>query len=556
MKLKAFFSLLATLAAAGVSSLHGAGPGGEVVVVYNSRLPESKGVAEYYAQRRQVPTNQIFGFDLSTNDNMTRAEFRDVLQQPLAKALEARKLWHVAYHYVRPTNDQPARVEWKPVTSKIRYAVLCYGVPLKIDPDPNLKEDGMDKLRPEMRRNEAAVDSELALLPVLEERLPLAGPLRSPVYAATNQALLHPTNGVLLVSRLDGPTAAIARGLVDKALEAETNGLWGRAYIDLRNTTDPNYKPGDDWIRAAGEICRRLGFETVVDENPGTFPAGFPMSHIAFYIGWYDQDVSGPFAQPTVEFVPGAFAYHLQSYSAQTLRTTSQHWVGPLLAKGATITMGCVDEPYLGGTPDVAVFTARLVFQGFTYGEAACASQPVLSWQTTVVGDPLYRPFGKNPEQLQDQLQAQHSPWLAWAYLRLINVNLAIGKPVSDCVRFLEDLGATTDSSVLSEKLGDLYAALGKPSSSAHAYEQALKLDTSPQQRLRLLLTLAAKLATVQRESEAYEDYQQVLRQYPDYPDKVGLYRHLLPLALKLKKTDDAQRYEAEINRLNPPPKS
>jgi hypothetical protein len=37
---------------------------------------------------------------------------------------------------------------------------------------------------------------------------------------------MHPTNGILLVTRLDGPSASIARGLVDKALEAETNGLW------------------------------------------------------------------------------------------------------------------------------------------------------------------------------------------------------------------------------------------------------------------------------------------------------------------------------------------
>ncbi len=224
-------------------------------------------------------------------------------------------------------------------------------------------EAGMENMRPEMRRDEAAVDSELALLPLIEEKLPLAGPLRNPVYTTTNaRDRCIPTNGVLLVTRLDGPTPAIARGLVDKALQAEADGLWGRAYFDLRNITEPGYKQGDDWIRGAAEICRRMGFETMVDENPGTFPAAFPMSQIAIYIGWYDGNVSGPFTQPAVEFMPGAFAYHLHSYSAATLRSTNQNWAGPLLAKGATITMGCVDEPYLSGTPDVAVFTARLIY--------------------------------------------------------------------------------------------------------------------------------------------------------------------------------------------------
>ena len=327
--------------------MRAANPGDEVIIVYNTRMPESKGVADYYAERRHVPANQIFGFPLSTNEDMTRVEFRNALQKPLAETLKKQKLWQIGPTIVHATTNQASRVEWKVIQSKIRYAVLCYGVPLRIDHDPNFKEEGLDKLRPEMRRDEAAVDSELTLLPLIEQKLPLAGPLRNPVYTTTNAAMLHPTNGVLLVTRLDGPTPAIARGLVDKALQAEADGLWGRAYFDLRSITEPGYKMGDDWIRGAADICRRLGFETVVDENPGTFPAGFPMSQIAIYIGWYDGNVSGPFLQPKVEFMPGAFAYHLHSYSAATLRSASQYWAGPLLAKGATITMGWIGRAHV-----------------------------------------------------------------------------------------------------------------------------------------------------------------------------------------------------------------
>ena len=125
-------------------------------------------------------------------------------------------------------------VEYRVAESKIRYAVLCYGVPLKIAPDPDLHELAADNMRPEFRRNEAAVDSELAWLPLSKNELPLSGPLPNWVYGATNTALLNPTNGILLVARLDGPTPEIARGLVDKALEAERDGLWGRAYFDAR----------------------------------------------------------------------------------------------------------------------------------------------------------------------------------------------------------------------------------------------------------------------------------------------------------------------------------
>lgn len=550
--MKKVISTLAMLACAGAAQLLAENPGDEVVIVYNTAMVESRQLAHYYAEKRQVPEGQMFGFPLTTNEDMSREEFQKTLQEPLAKILEARKLWHVASRRVPATATRESFEAPGVVQSRIRYAVLCYGVPLRILP-ADLKEEGTEKMRPEMLRNEAAVDSELALLPLLAQKPLLAGPLRNPAFAATNAALLHPTNGVLMVARLDGPSFAIARGLVDKALQGERDGLWGRAYFDLRNTTEPGYKLGDEWIRGASEICRRLGYETVVDEKPETFPAGFPMSSIAIYIGWYAGDACGPFAQPTVEFMPGAFAYHLFSFSAASIRTTTRFWVGPLLAKGATITMGCVWEPYLSGTPDVAIFTGRLLYNDYTFGEAAYASQSVLSWQTTVVGDPLYRPCGRNPDQLGQELVTRGSDLAPWVYLRLVDVNLANGKPVETAVAFLEQLAETKRSAVLAEKLGDLYEAQGKPSSAVFEYKRALTLGPSPQQQLRLRLTLGDKLAALAREPEAYDDYQALLQELPDYPDKLAIFQKLLPLAQKLKKTADAEKYEGEIKQLTAP---
>ena len=73
----------------------------EVVVVYNSRVPESKEIAEYYATVRHVPRNQVMGFSLSTGLEMSRAEFQDALQKPLAQMLEDRKLWHISSQIIR-----------------------------------------------------------------------------------------------------------------------------------------------------------------------------------------------------------------------------------------------------------------------------------------------------------------------------------------------------------------------------------------------------------------------------------------------------------------------
>src|SRR5215471_19494602 len=146
-----FSTLLPLLARAG---------GSEVVVVYNKDMPESKSVAEYYAKLRQVPDGQVYGFSLTTNEVMSRQEFRDTLQKPLATWLEKKGLWHSAWVTEASTNDESRKMEYRVVTSKIRYLVLCYGVPLKIAPDPNLKEDVPKDIKPELLRNEAAVDSE------------------------------------------------------------------------------------------------------------------------------------------------------------------------------------------------------------------------------------------------------------------------------------------------------------------------------------------------------------------------------------------------------------
>src|SRR4051812_40141364 len=76
-----------------LAPLNAGEPGSAVVVIYNSKMAESKQVADYYVQQRQVPSNQVFGFDLPITESMTRPEFLGKLQGPLLKELEAAKLF-------------------------------------------------------------------------------------------------------------------------------------------------------------------------------------------------------------------------------------------------------------------------------------------------------------------------------------------------------------------------------------------------------------------------------------------------------------------------------
>ena len=492
--------------------------GDEAVVVYNTLMPGSEMVAEHYAAMRQVPAAQVFGFPMSTNEEISRAEFRDTLQDPLLDKLTSSQLWTFGRISAPATKQHAAMITDGVIHSKIRYAVLCYGVPLKIAQDDSLEEESPAHLPKEFLVNYAAVDSELATLPTIRMRLPLTGPMFNPFYTCTNPAALTPTNGILLVARLDGPTAEIANRLVDKAMDAETNGLWGRAYFDARGLPSKDkYHLGDQWILSAAETAHRMGFETNLDDVPDTLRAGYPLSQVALYAGWYDTDASGPFAAPKVDFMPGAFAYHLHSYSAKTLRSFEHNWVGPLIGKGATCSMGCVYEPYLIETPNVAFFLEAFG-NGFTFGEAAWVAQPSLSWQSTVAGDPLYRPFGRDLIKQRRDLALRKSPLIEWAVLRIIDIQLVRVVPEEKAVELLDRLNQAQLSPVLAEKQADLYESLGKPASSIELTQKAISVALSPNQRLRLRLELANRLLAAGRKDEALTDLRQILLEQPDYP--------------------------------------
>lgn len=544
------FALSGLLAA---PKANAATPGESVVIVYNRNVKESKEIADHYAARRGVPAKQILGLSLPAGEDISRADFRRDLERPLWRFLENEKLFVTRRQPVNNTNVA-ATSFWMVSQTPIRYLVLSYGVPLRIMSDPSIEEPFAATINEALRKNTAAVDNELALLPLFDLKLPIVGWVNNQLYRATNGALFHPTNGVLMTARLDGPSPAIARSLVDKAILAESNGLWGRVYIDSRNIRDGAYKPGDDWMRFAATVSKEIGFETIHDENPGTFPVSFPMSAIAFYGGWYDAGVSGPFTRAVVEFVPGAFAYHLHSGSAVTVRDASRHWVAPLLAAGATCTMGSVDEPYLPGTPDVGVVFANFFGRGMTFGEAAYSSMLQYGWMTTVVGDPLYRPFpGDAMVQIRETIRDKKTG-ADWAVLRMANLMLESGKPALEITGMLEAEPLLTNSPVLLEKLGDLYQQVGKPSSSVDAWERALKQNPSLQQSIRLKLGLAAKLSAAARDAEAVETYADFLKNFPDYVDRLGILRTAQPLADKAGKKDLASAWQKEIDKLAPPP--
>jgi len=528
-----------------------------VAVVYNANVaPDSRLVAEHYARVRGLPATHVIGLPLPKGETMTRAEFRAQLQEPLIQELDRRKLVSF-YSAIRPaTTNRPGEVIRIPVQARIRYLALCYGVPAKIAEDTNAPPPAAAKPGVPMQQNHAAVDSELALLPLLDRKLSIAGPAKNPFFGFTNFSRLHPTNGLLMVTRLDGPSASVARSLVDKAIEAEARGLCGRAYFDTRNLTESGYKRGDDWINAAATVARDLGFECAVDNLPGTFDAATLMPQIALYAGWYDGSPSGPFLAGGAEFQPGAIAYHLHSYNANTIRNASS-WVGNLLASGAAATIGYVHEPFLDTTVQVGVLYSKLLKEGATFGEAAYCALPALSWQATLLGDPLYRPRVPGAAANAPDTTSRRTP-SDWVLLHAVNRRLAGGDSPAQAIASLQAAPETRTSALLQQKLADLLLLSDNASRALEALNAASKLPTTPVQRQALQLAIARTLVKLKRDSDALAAYARFLKDNPKFGSLATIYREAIPLARALEQSRLAEEYQEKLDRLaprtNPPP--
>ena len=351
------------------------------IVVFNEADRDSVDLARFYAEKRGIPKEQVIGLKCSKNEEISREEYEVTIAEPLRRAFTANFWWKLR---------DPEGVLGPVESNKIRFVALIRGVPLKIAEAPNYPGDKLTGPAPVGTTNQAAVDSELAVLG-LRSRV-ISGAVNNPYFRRFTPIADANVPSILLVCRLDAPTPAIVRRMITDSLEAEQNGLVGLAYVDARGIKDPGYIEGDEWLYSLASAARRAGSPVVLDNGSGLFPENYPMTRAALYFGWYADHMSGPFVRPDFRFVPGAVAVHIHSFSASTLRDPVRHWAGPLVAAGAAATLGNVYEPYLALTPHLDVFHDRLR-SGLTFAESAYTAQRVLSWMTTFVGDPLYRPF-------------------------------------------------------------------------------------------------------------------------------------------------------------------
>jgi uncharacterized protein (TIGR03790 family) len=217
----------------------------------------------------------------------------------------------------------------------------------------------------------------------------------------------------LMVSRLDGPDYDIIKGLVDKAIIAENQGLKGIAYIDSRGIRRKDtYGHYDRSLRNLAAYLRSETEIPVMEERAAKLFSPDTCPQTALYCGWYSlRKYIDAF-----DFVDGAVGYHIASFEAANIRDpNSSQWCPSMLMDGITATLGPVAEPYLHTFPEPRAFFPKL-YEGDCLVEAYYHTKPVNSWQMLLIGDPLYKPFKallKKKDRLDDvsmQLRPAENP--------------------------------------------------------------------------------------------------------------------------------------------------
>lgn len=247
-------------------------------------------------------------------------------------------------------------------------------------------------------QTQAAVDSELTLMQV--DRYQRALWLPNPFLPKYDKELFikEIREQTVMVGRLDGPTPMVARRLVDDALAAERTGLKGVFYIDARGIKGDTRYGGYAWydhhlVKLYHIVSHQSSLKVVLDQLPQVFPPG-SCPEAALYCGWYSLAKY----VPAFRWQRGAVAYHVASAEATTLKQpNSQVWCKRLLEEGVAATLGPVSEPYLAAFPLPDEFFPLLMTGRRPLLEVYFRTLPHLSWRLLLIGDPLYRPFQKNP---------------------------------------------------------------------------------------------------------------------------------------------------------------
>ncbi|MBL7031952.1 MAG: TIGR03790 family protein [Nitrospira sp.] len=399
----------------------------EVAVIVNTESKDSMRIGEMYMRLRNVPARNLIRISTPVSEGISRTDYEELIALPVRQALlmlynEGARIRCILTTYGVPLRVGPMRPLINPEERIRKYEKLISEKDrevslLKEERKKNIKtkEEADRKLLNELSRNikkleleiiklnvelnglkghdtGVAVDSELALLFTPGHQL--SGWLPNPEYIFNRERYKKDIGRVFMVSRLDAPSPELAEGLVRTAIEVEQTGLSGKVYLDARGKTGKDaYGRFDEDIRRTAMILEKGSMPVVLDNKARLFRRGEAPS-AALYCGWYSHKNY----VDAFEWSKGAVGYHVASSEAVSLHNPKRkYWVKSMIEKGVIASIGPVSEPYLSAFPPPSIFFPLFMSGEYTLVEVFAMTNPFLSWQMILVGDPLYNPFRNNP---------------------------------------------------------------------------------------------------------------------------------------------------------------
>ncbi|MBL8204018.1 MAG: TIGR03790 family protein [Blastocatellia bacterium] len=455
-----------------------------VLVIYNTNAPASLEVADYYLSKRGIPNANKCAISPSDAASVDWNDFETKVRAPIRTCLKT------------VGQDQ------------ILYIVFAYQTPFRILNVPTItgrELRALDSFIAAIWNDQTLDVTEITSHSYFAE-MQSQGNVYPPFVSLADYRNQPDAELLYSVWRLDAATADLAKGLVDKSLQVEANGLQGQGCFDRRfgvaaTLEDWSYGAGDWDVFRAADFAKKAGIAVTEDEQGaefGTAPAPLRCENVALYAGWYSYN----HYNDAFSWATGAIGFHLDSGSALDPRGGA-NWSANALQRGITVTSGAVNEPYLEGLPHAdGVF--RNLFAGANVGDAFLRNTAFLQWMVINLGDPLYRPFpaGRPPFNVPSFAQnsfALDSPFVIGGKTITATISLAAPAPAGGLDVQLTNArpGAVTVPDTIRFAAGTTQATFPIASAITPNYQPSLITATINNETFANTLTVAPLLAAI-----------------------------------------------------------
>ncbi|MFH0981014.1 MAG: hypothetical protein V2A79_05695 [Planctomycetota bacterium] len=349
------------------------------LVLYNLNNPDSVAWANWYQQRRGIPSDHLVGLTASADEHLA-------------------DLAAVQAEIIGPVRDLLAGDP--PLEQSVMGILLGFGLPGHYAAPPiyptvggfsiaDALQDMTDDTRPpgpfEYQGGQRGYNYDCPTLTNPAWLLPPGGRLTKASMADNRY----------MTARIDAPTLADAQQLTLRALEIEDlyHSLFGESvWYDYY---DPDFPSGDHqwyWLRQGVEApgLADLPWASFDADTQQPSNDAFRLAIYRLY-GWDSGILNSP--------DPGSrvLGFDYNSWGAVTVRSTTAQgalYVPNALAAGYAAAIGATGEPQCCQSPIPGVLLAALR-EGWTLGEAFYLCNPFNDWMWSVVGDPfLHLPNG------------------------------------------------------------------------------------------------------------------------------------------------------------------